>query len=98
MSPQQQQLFDVITDKIISKAESNPSAMKKHMSMFQWGFVSKRFGKEKRFRKEVEEVVLEYINGQQSDVPPLDAYLRALGIDGYEIMMKIKDIKKLAFN
>ena len=70
--------------------------MKKHMSLFKWGFLSKRFGKEKRFQREVEEVVLEYINGNGSDVPPLDAYLRSLGIDGYEIMMKIKDIKKLA--
>ncbi len=96
MSPQQLQLLDVITDRIYAKAEANPAAMKKHMSLFKWGFLAKRFGKEKRFQKEVEEVVLEYLNSSGSDVPPLDAYLRALGIDGYEIMMKIKDIKKLS--
>ncbi|MFW9918242.1 MAG: hypothetical protein ACFFED_01470 [Candidatus Thorarchaeota archaeon] len=78
----------------MTKAERDPSAFKKHMMLFDWGFMAKRIGKEKRFEKEVRDVVLEFLNGQSADVPPLDTYLRALGIDGYEIMMKIKDHKK----
>lgn len=64
------------------------------MLLFKWGYMAKHHGKKKRFEHEVHDLVIEYLNGQDSDVMPLDAYLRALGIDGYEIMMKIKDYKK----
>ncbi len=86
--------IDSITETIIDRADRNPAALEKHMLLFKWGYMAKHHGKEKRFEREVHDLVIEYLNGRNSDVMPLDAYLRALGIDGYEIMMKIKDYKK----
>ncbi len=98
LSSAEQQILDYITEKVMTKAENDPVALKKHMMLFEWGFTAKRIGRQKRLEREVRDVVLEYVNGKGSDVPPLDAYLRALGIDGYEIMMKIMAYKKQVNN
>ncbi|MBD3407954.1 MAG: hypothetical protein GF411_17675 [Candidatus Lokiarchaeota archaeon] len=92
-----QELVDYVVKEVQKKIKQDPSAMKKHMRIFDWGFFAKLFGKEKRLIREVTQVVAEYLVGIRSDegdILPLDAYLRAMGIDGYKIMMKVKEYRR----
>ncbi|TXT53828.1 MAG: hypothetical protein BAJATHORv1_110020 [Candidatus Thorarchaeota archaeon] len=93
-----QDLLDYIINEVQKKTDQDSSSLKKHMKIFDWGFFAKLFGKEKRLIREVTQVVTEYLDGissEDGDILPLDTYLRAIGIDGYKIMMKIKEYKRV---